>query len=184
MGALLVAALLIGVMRARSEQLIARLYEAARTDPLTGLLNRRGFRELLDLELERARRRGEPMALVVGDIDHFKEVNDRSGHPVGDAALRRTADLLTRGVRQIDAAARVGGEEFALVLSDTDDRVLSCWPSGCAARYARSSVLTRFRSPSASESPATPRTGKPPVRFSVPVTRRSTPPNRPAATER
>jgi diguanylate cyclase (GGDEF)-like protein/putative nucleotidyltransferase with HDIG domain len=122
MGTLLVAAVLVGVMRARGEQLITRLYEAARTDPLTKLLNRRGFRELLDLELERARRSAAPMALVVGDIDHFKEVNDRSGHPVGDAALRRIADLLGHGVRQIDAAARVGGEEFALVLPDVEDK--------------------------------------------------------------
>ncbi len=122
MGTLLVAAILVGVLRARGEQLIARLYDAARTDPLTNLLNRRGFRELLDLELERARRSAAPMALVVGDVDHFKEVNDRSGHPVGDAALRRVADLLGRGVRQIDAAARVGGEEFALVLPGIEDK--------------------------------------------------------------
>jgi diguanylate cyclase (GGDEF)-like protein/putative nucleotidyltransferase with HDIG domain len=122
MGSLLVAAILIAVMRGRSEELIERLYEAARTDPLTKLLNRRGFRELLDLELERSRRSGAPLALVVGDIDHFKEVNDRSGHAVGDAALRRAADLLSHGVRRIDAAARIGGEEFALVLPDVEDK--------------------------------------------------------------
>ena len=120
MGTLVVAAILIATMRARSEQLIARLYEAARTDPLTGLLNRRGFRELLDLELERARRTAAPVTLVTGDLDHFKRVNDRSGHPGGDAALRRAADLLRQGLRQIDGAARVGGEEFALVLPGTD----------------------------------------------------------------
>jgi diguanylate cyclase (GGDEF)-like protein/putative nucleotidyltransferase with HDIG domain len=116
MGSLVVAAGLIMAMRARSEQLIARLYEAARTDPLTGLLNRRGFRELLDLELERARRTAGPVTLVTGDLDHFKQVNDRCGHPAGDAALRRAADRLRLGLRQIDGAARVGGEEFALVL--------------------------------------------------------------------
>jgi diguanylate cyclase (GGDEF)-like protein/putative nucleotidyltransferase with HDIG domain len=121
-GTLLVAAILVGVMRAHGEHLIAQLYEAARTDPLTKLLNRRGFRELLDLELERSRRSGAPLALVVGDIDHFKEVNDRSGHPVGDATLRRVAALLGQGVRRIDAVARVGGEEFALVLPDLDDK--------------------------------------------------------------
>jgi diguanylate cyclase (GGDEF)-like protein/putative nucleotidyltransferase with HDIG domain len=120
MGTLLVAAVLIALMRARSEQLIGQLYEAARTDPLTGLLNRRGFRELLDLELERARRSLSSMTLVVGDIDHFKEVNDRLGHPVGDDVLRRVAAILEQGMRRIDGVARVGGEEFGLVLSDID----------------------------------------------------------------
>jgi diguanylate cyclase (GGDEF)-like protein/putative nucleotidyltransferase with HDIG domain len=120
MGTLLVAAILIQEMRARVELLIARLYDAARTDPLTKLSNRRGFRELLDLELERARRAEGPMTVLVGDVDHFKEVNDRSGHDVGDVALQRVARLLERGKRQIDGAARVGGEEFALILPDTD----------------------------------------------------------------
>jgi diguanylate cyclase (GGDEF)-like protein/putative nucleotidyltransferase with HDIG domain len=120
MGAPAVAALVIRTMRDHVELLIARLYDAARTDPLTKLANRRGFRELLDLELERARRSGAPMTVLVGDVDHFKEVNDRSGHHVGDAALQRVAAVLQSGARQIDAAARVGGEEFALILPDTD----------------------------------------------------------------
>jgi diguanylate cyclase (GGDEF)-like protein/putative nucleotidyltransferase with HDIG domain len=119
-GTLVVAAILVLAMRGRVELLIARLYDAARTDPLTALPNRRGFRELLDLELERARRGATRVTVIVGDIDHFKEVNDRSGHHVGDAALQRVAKLLTDGKRQIDAAARVGGEEFALILPDTD----------------------------------------------------------------
>ena len=121
MGTLLVAAIVIWTMRERVEVLIARLYDASRTDPLTKLPNRRGFRELLDLELERARRGATRMAVVVGDVDHFKEVNDRSGHHVGDMVLQRVARLLDGGKRQLDAAARVGGEEFALILPDTDD---------------------------------------------------------------
>ncbi|HEY3865728.1 MAG TPA: diguanylate cyclase [Solirubrobacteraceae bacterium] len=120
MGTLLVAAILIQTMRERVELLIAQLYDAARTDPLTKLSNRRGFRELLDLELERARRGAAPMTVLMGDIDHLKEVNDRSGHHVGDAALQRVARLLEHGKRQIDGVARVGGEEFALILPDTD----------------------------------------------------------------
>ena len=120
MGTLLVAAILIRSMRERVEVLIARLYDAARTDPLTKLSNRRGFRELLDLELERARRSHSHVTLIVGDIDHFKEVNDRSGHHVGDDALRRVARVLEREKRQIDGLARVGGEEFALILPDTN----------------------------------------------------------------
>jgi diguanylate cyclase (GGDEF)-like protein len=119
MGTLLVAAILIMTMRVRVELLIARLYDAARTDPLTSLSNRRGFRELLDLDLERARRSDTEMTVLVGDLDRFKEVNDRSGHQVGDLALQRVARVLNGGKRQIDSAARVGGEEFALILPDT-----------------------------------------------------------------
>jgi two-component system cell cycle response regulator len=120
MGTLLVAAMLIRSMRDRVELLIARLYDAARTDPLTKLPNRRGFRELLDLELERARRGQGQMTMLVADIDHFKEVNDRSGHRVGDVALQRVARVLEQGKRTIDGLARVSGEQFALILPDTD----------------------------------------------------------------
>jgi diguanylate cyclase (GGDEF)-like protein/putative nucleotidyltransferase with HDIG domain len=120
MGTLAVAATVIRVMRARAEQLIARLYGTSRSDPLTNLANRLAFRELLDLELARARRAGTPMTVVMGDLDRFKEVNDRSGHHVGDLALQRVARLLERGKREIDGVARVGGEEFALILPDTD----------------------------------------------------------------
>lgn len=120
LGTMGVGALVIRTMRARVELLIAQLFEAARTDPLTQLSNRRGFREVLDLELARARRREGSLTVLVGDLDGFKEVNDRSGHRVGDLALRRVARLLARGKRDVDALARVAGEEFALVLPDTD----------------------------------------------------------------
>jgi diguanylate cyclase (GGDEF)-like protein len=110
--------MLIWTMRQRAELLIARLFDAARTDPLTKLLNRRGFRESLDLELERARRGERPMTVLVGDVDHFKEVNDRAGHHAGDAVLQRIAHVLQTKKRQIDTVSRVGGEEFALILPD------------------------------------------------------------------
>ena len=119
MGAPLVAAIVIRVMRSHVELLIERLYDAARTDPLTKLPNRRGFREQLDLELERARRGEESVTIVVGDLDHFRAVNDRCGRHVGDAVLQRVAETLSGGVRQIDAVARVGGEEFAAILPST-----------------------------------------------------------------
>ncbi|HUB74027.1 MAG TPA: diguanylate cyclase [Solirubrobacteraceae bacterium] len=144
MGTLLVAAILIMTMRARAELLIARLYDAARTDPLTGLSNRRGFRELLDLELERARRGGSEITVLVGDLDHFKEVNDRSGSQVGDAALRRVARVLNERKRQVDFAARVGGEQFALVLPNTgqDEAFVLAERLRCAVReeFAKDSV--------------------------------------------
>ncbi|HET6448964.1 MAG TPA: diguanylate cyclase, partial [Conexibacter sp.] len=120
MATMAIAAIVIRVMRSHVELLIARLSDAARTDPLTQLPNRRGFRELLDLELERARRSGAPMSVLVGDLDHFKDVNDRAGHHVGDAVLRQVAALLREGVRKLDAAARIGGEEFAVILPGSD----------------------------------------------------------------
>ncbi len=141
MGTLVVGAILIRSMRGRVESLIERLYDTARTDPLTDLPNRRGFRELLDLELERARRRGSSLTVLVGDLDHFKEVNDRSGHHVGDSVLVRVARLLERRKRTIDAAARVGGEEFTLVLPDTDDR-----DAFIVAERLRSELETEFAS--------------------------------------
>ncbi len=115
-----IAATVIRVMRDHVEHLISQLSDAARTDPLTGLPNRRGFRELLDLEIERARRSGTPMTVLAGDLDHFKDVNDRAGHHVGDAVLQQVAGLLREGVRQVDVPARIGGEEFAVILPGSD----------------------------------------------------------------
>ncbi|MBS1870226.1 MAG: diguanylate cyclase [Actinobacteria bacterium] len=120
MATMAIAAIVVRVMRAHVELLIARLSDAARTDALTQLPNRRGFRELLDLELERARRGGTPMSVLAGDLDHFKDVNDRAGHHVGDAVLQQVATLLREGLRQIDAPARIGGEEFAVILPGSD----------------------------------------------------------------
>ena len=107
------------VLRKRVDKLLSKLNELARTDVLTGLLNRRAFDERLADELDRARRTKEPFALVLGDIDHFKQINDRRGHAAGDEALARVAALLTEHSRTVDAVARIGGEEFALILPST-----------------------------------------------------------------
>ncbi|HEU4976950.1 MAG TPA: diguanylate cyclase [Baekduia sp.] len=119
-GTLGVIGTLADLLRSRSDALIGRLGEAARTDPLTGLLNRRGFDEALDVELERAARLGSPASLLIVDLDHFKRINDHLGHRSGDAVLRSFAVALTASKRKFDIAGRIGGEEFALLLPGTD----------------------------------------------------------------
>jgi diguanylate cyclase (GGDEF)-like protein len=92
----------------------------ARTDPLTGLLNRRAFREEVLRHTDRADREGVPSTLMFVDLDHFKTVNDRLGHEVGDQVLLRVAGLLRDIVRPADLVARLGGDEFALWLGGAD----------------------------------------------------------------
>lgn len=107
--------------------LLARLHEAvehqanlARTDPLTGLPNRRWFEELAQRELARSDRTGSSVALAVIDLDDFKKINDRQGHAAGDSVLRRVAETAGRIFRSVDLAARLGGDEFAVLLPDVD----------------------------------------------------------------
>jgi len=92
----------------------------AEVDGLTGVCNHRHFRTLLLREGERARQLGQPLALVMVDVDHFKRVNDTHGHPMGDAVLRHVAGLLARRVRRSDVVARYGGEEFVMLLPGSD----------------------------------------------------------------
>ncbi|MDX6614429.1 MAG: hypothetical protein QOD75_3615 [Blastocatellia bacterium] len=94
--------------------------EAAFTDHLTGLANRRRFERQLEREVERTRRFGRPFCLLMLDIDHFKLVNDTHGHEAGDEVLRHLAKVLQEGTRGIDLAARIGGEEFAVILTETE----------------------------------------------------------------
>jgi diguanylate cyclase (GGDEF)-like protein len=101
----------------------ARLHDVVQrqavTDDLTGLVNRRRFKEALEAEVERARRFGDPLAIILADLDDFKRINDMFGHHVGDVVLRSFADLLRSHVRDVDLAGRIGGEEFAILLPDT-----------------------------------------------------------------
>ncbi len=102
---------------------LARQAEAferqAREDALTGLANRRAFDETLARDFARSQRSGHPLCLVVLDIDHFKDVNDRHSHSIGDAVLVQVARLIAAACRDSDLPARTGGEEFALLLNDT-----------------------------------------------------------------
>ena len=93
--------------------------EQAFTDHLTGLANRRRFERQLEREVGRTLRYGRPFCLLLLDIDHFKQVNDTYGHEAGDEAIRRLSKTLQAGTRGIDLAARIGGEEFAVLLTET-----------------------------------------------------------------
>ena len=100
----------------RSQTLVNR----AIRDPMTGLLNRGYFDTLFDHEIERARRYAERFAVVVVDADHFKNINDRYGHAAGDAVLKMLAKTLAAHLRESDVLVRFGGEEFVMLLHDTD----------------------------------------------------------------
>jgi len=96
------------------------LRRLATRDELTGLLNRREYDRILAEEEDRSRRFGNSLALVIIDLDHFKAVNDTHGHPAGDAVLKEAARRIASSIRTVDRAARIGGEEIALILVQTD----------------------------------------------------------------
>ncbi|GAB4089573.1 GGDEF domain-containing protein [Hydrogenophaga soli] len=101
------------------EQQRAELETLATRDPLTGVFNRREFVHRAQQALAQAQRHGHELAVLMVDLDHFKSVNDRFGHPVGDEVLRQVTRLMLQNVRQTDCLARLGGEEFALLLPCT-----------------------------------------------------------------
>ena len=108
-------------MAARIAAQKAVLTEVATSDPLTGLHNRRSFQARLAEETERARRSGGPFALLMIDLDHFKALNDRHGHPAGDVALVAVAAIFRQQLRTVDLPARIGGEEFGVLLPDSHE---------------------------------------------------------------
>jgi len=106
----------------RAFALELELHHDARTDALTGLHNRRAMPERGRIELKRAKRSGTPVSVVLCDLDHFKNINDKYGHEAGDAALVKTANVLRSALRESDLLGRWGGEEFMAVLPATDRR--------------------------------------------------------------
>ena len=125
-GAVVVAFMVVGLVLNMvlaylvANRLVRRLQQLSMRDPLTGLLNRRGLAPRLNREAARWRRFAEPYALLVIDVDRFKEVNDRHGHAAGDAVLVQLGGLLREFARDIDAVARLGGEEFCILLAHCD----------------------------------------------------------------
>jgi diguanylate cyclase (GGDEF)-like protein len=117
---LLCAAASLICMVLEHEAIQQEMARQARTDPLTGLLNRRAFLEEMERHIDRLDREDQPGTLMFADLDDFKPVNDRLGHEAGDEVLRRTADMLRNAVRPSDIVARLGGDEFALWMNGAD----------------------------------------------------------------
>jgi diguanylate cyclase (GGDEF)-like protein len=118
-GTMACAGIVVSNLSSQLRSLTQRLADAARTDPLTGLLNRRALDEGFETELARSRRTRSAVSLVVLDIDHFQRFNDERGHQAGDQILSRLAVVLRDTTRTVDLTARVGGEEFAVMAPET-----------------------------------------------------------------
>jgi len=114
--------ILIGIkVQKRHHARRLELYKSeARTDALTGSVNRRGFDEIMPFRLEETRRQDQPLSLLFVDIDLFKNINDRQGHEVGDAVLNVLTQTMRQQLRDSDMTARLGGDEFAIVLESTN----------------------------------------------------------------
>jgi diguanylate cyclase (GGDEF) domain len=110
----------VAINRLQLQQANAQLRHISRTDGLTGLLNRKTWEQSLRLEFKRFQRYHHACSLIMLDIDHFKDINDSYGHTAGDEVIRRTAAILKEGLRESDVAGRYGGEEFVVILVDTD----------------------------------------------------------------
>ena len=156
---LLVGAITLFHMRSSGRQarrLLAaseRISELAQTDALTGLMNRRAFNDRLNAAFAASRRGAAPFALLYFDLDHFKDANDTLGHPIGDRLLQAVAERVTATVRQSDAVARFGGDEFAVLQSDVSHfapEMVARKINQLLARSPSSSTATRCRSPRAS----------------------------------
>ncbi len=119
------------------EQLQRNLYESATRDALTRVVNKRGFEEALSKEFAFARRHKRALSLLTFDVDHFKRVNDTYGHPAGDYVLRKMAEVANATLRREDLLARIGGEEFAVLLRDIEEE-----PARACAERVRTKVET------------------------------------------
>lgn len=124
------AATIVRALTERNDQLVRDLDKTARTDRLTGLPNRLAFEELFGEEIARSERNGRPLTLVLADVDRLKAINDRWGHAAGDVALAQVGQAMRAQLRPIDTPARIGGDEFAILMPDRE-------PAAAAAAASR-----------------------------------------------
>jgi diguanylate cyclase (GGDEF)-like protein len=118
--ALAVAAAQACLLAVRREDAYHALEVRAETDPLSGLKNRRVLDHVLEVEVQHSSRYGNPLVAVLFDIDHFKQINDQHGHAAGDMVIREIGEILLSAIRESDVAARIGGDEFALILRESE----------------------------------------------------------------
>ncbi|HXD53692.1 MAG TPA: GGDEF domain-containing protein [Solirubrobacteraceae bacterium] len=155
-----VVAIVVLTLVRYNDRLLETLEGEARTDALTGLLNRRGFDERASLELARSRREDGCLAVASFDLDFFKRINDEWGHEVGDRVLARTAEVLRDEAREIDVVARFGGEEFVVLLPGADaveaqgfaERVRATLAAGGPSRLPTARASAGIRAARAPES--------------------------------
>ena len=121
------------------------IYRLSTVDGLTQIFNKRYFLETLERELSRARRYDRPLALVMFDIDHFKQCNDTFGHRAGDFVLREVADVVRERARKVDVLARYGGEEFAMILPEIDIRGATAFAEKIRAMIGESKFMFEGR---------------------------------------
>ena len=129
----------------RVRDLSAEFERQALHDPLTKLPNRRGMRQLMEQEIRRHQRNKQPLSVVLTDIDNFKKVNDTYGHGNGDIILKRTADILRQNVRRQDLVCRWGGEEFLIVLPETNEKNAGTLADKIRSTLAKSDVWLEER---------------------------------------
>ena len=137
-----IVAAVVQALSTRNRELLDRSVAEARTDKLTGLLNRRGFEERAPAQLERARRGGEPISVATFDIDYFKRINDEWGHERGDRVLTALGDVFRAETREVDLVARMGGEEFTAVLARADIDKAMAYAERVRARFAKIDIGT------------------------------------------